>query len=187
MAKFGHFSYTDTNCKLVTFIIYGNRILQVSTAMTMLVYNTLATYLKTTKFQLMTKRYLPVIVLFLLLLETLLVLYPTLGVRSSLGNQNCQFIRTDMGSRMTISWLYTVLLPYFLPLVLAVGPVIYLALRLREGLIIEPQRSEVVVTLAVVSSYFLFYLLYFILMIARNIEFLVDMSQMHRMIGEMRD
>lgn len=30
MAKFGHFSYTDTNCKMVTFIIYGNRILQVS-------------------------------------------------------------------------------------------------------------------------------------------------------------
>ena len=30
MARFGYFSYTDTNCKLLTFAIYGNRILQVN-------------------------------------------------------------------------------------------------------------------------------------------------------------
>ena len=30
MARFGYFSYSDTNCKLLTFAIYGNRILQVN-------------------------------------------------------------------------------------------------------------------------------------------------------------
>ena len=30
MARFGYFSYTDTNCQLLTFAIYGNRILQVN-------------------------------------------------------------------------------------------------------------------------------------------------------------
>ena len=35
MAKFGYFAYSDTNCKLVTFIIHGNRILQVNIAIFM--------------------------------------------------------------------------------------------------------------------------------------------------------
>ena len=60
---------------------------------------------------------------------------------------------------------------------------IYSASRLKEGLILEPQRSQVLVSLAVTGSYFIFYLLYFILMTVRQVEFLVDMSQMHRMLG----
>jgi len=183
MAKFGYFSYTDVNCKLVTFIIYGNRILQISTAITMLYYNMLASYLKTTKFQLNTKRYMPVIIVSLLILETVMVLYPTLGIRSSIAEQWCEFVNPDPASRSLIGWLYTVLFPYFFPLVFAIGPFIYLALRVKEGHIIEPQKSEVIVSLAIVSSYFLFYLLYFILMIARQVNFLIDLSQMNRMLG----
>ena len=61
---------------------------------------------------------------------------------------------------------------------------IYSASRLKEGLILEPQRSQVLVSLAVTGSYFIFYLLYFILMTVRQVEFLVDMSQMHRMLGK---
>merc|ERR1719270_1825428 len=142
MAKFGYFAYSDTNCKLVTFIIHGNRILQISTALTMLYYNMLAAYLKTTKFQLLTKRYFLVLVLSLLTLETLMVLSPTLGIRSSISEQWCEFVHPDVSTRSRTGWLYTVL-----------------------------------------SSYFIFYLLYFILMTARQVEFLVDMSQMHRLMG----
>ena len=61
---------------------------------------------------------------------------------------------------------------------------IYSASRLKEGLILEPQRSQVLVSLAVTGSYFIFYLLYFILMTVRQVEFLVDMSQMRRMLGK---
>ena len=206
MARFGYFSYTDTNCKLLTFAIHGNRILQVSlnlrsyihgksndamscflqisTTITMLYYNMIAVYLKTTKFQLLTRRYFPGLVLGLLLLELLLVLSPVLGVRAGLTEQSCVFVSGEMETRARDGWLYTVLFPYFLPLVAAVGPFIYLAIRLKEGHIIEPQRSQVLVTMAVVGGYFVFHLLYFILMTARQVEFLVDMSQMSRMLGE---
>ena len=144
----------------------------------------LAAYLKTTKFQLLTKRYFPVLVLSLLTLETLMVLSPTLGIRSSISEQWCEFVHPDVSTRSRMGWLYPVLFPYFIPLVAAVGPFIYLAIRLKEGHIIEPQKSQVVVTMAIVSSYFIFYLLYFILMTARQVEFLVDMSQMHRLLGK---
>ena len=206
MARFGYFSYTDTNCKLLTFAIYGNRILQVninciksmtasnticlcqiSTTITMLYYNMIAVYLKTTKFQLLTRRYFPVLVLGLLLLEVFMVLGPVLGVRAGITQQSCVFIAGEeemMEVRARDGWLYTVLFPYFLPLVAAVGPFIYLAIRLKEGHIIEPQRSQVMVTMAVVGGYFVFHLLYFILMTARQVEFLVDMSPMGRMLGE---
>ena len=158
--------------------------LQISTTITMLYYNMIAVYLKTTKFQLLTRRYFPGLVLGLLLLELVLVLSPVLGVRAGLTEQSCVFVSGEMETRARDGWLYTVLFPYFLPLVAAVGPFIYLAIRLKEGHIIEPQRSQVLVTMAVVGGYFVFHLLYFILMTARQVEFLVDMSQMSRMLGE---
>ena len=159
-------------------------ILQISTTITMLYYNMIAVYLKKTKFQLLTRRYFPGLVLALLLIEVILVLSPVLGVRAGLTQQSCVFVTGEMEVRARDGWLYTVLFPYFLPLVAAVGPFIYLAIRLKEGHIIEPQRSEVLVTMAVVGGYFVFHLLYFILMTARQVEFLVDMSQMSRMLGE---
>ena len=160
---------------------------QISTTITMLYYNMIAVYLKTTKFQLLTRRYFPVLVLGLLLLEVFMVLCPVLGVRAGVTQQSCVFIAGEvemMEVRARDGWLYTVLFPYFLPLVAAVGPFIYLAIRLKEGHIIEPQRSQVMVTMAVVGGYFVFHLLYFILMTARQVEFLVDMSPMGRMLGE---
>ena len=185
MARFGHFSYTETNCKLVTFIIYGNRILQISTAMTMLYYNTLASYLKTTKFQLICKRYLPVIVLCLLVLEVIMVLPVSLAMRSSIAEQWCEYTDNSVEYRDRVGWLYNVLFPYFLPFVSAVGPFIYLSIRLKEGHIIEPHRSQVLVSLAVVGGFFVFYFLYYILMIARQVQHLVETSSaMHRIIGE---
>lgn len=159
---------------------------QISTTITMLYYNMIAVYLKTTKFQLLTRRYFPGLVLVLLLLEVLMVLGPVLGIRAGVTQQSCVFVSGDqmMEVRARDGWLYTVLFPYFLPLVAAVGPYIYLAIRLKEGHIIEPQRSQVMVTMAVVGGYFVFHLLYFILMTARQVEFLVDMSHMGRMLGE---
>ena len=151
----------------------------------MLYYNTLAAYLKTSKFQLVTKRYFPVIVMLLLLLETFMVLSPTLGIRSSIAEQHCVYGDTSVEARSRLGWLYNVLFPYFLPFVAAVGPFIFLSIRLKEGHIIEPHKSQVLVSLAVVGGYFVFYLLYYILMVARQVEFLVDTSSsMQRLIGE---
>jgi len=168
-ARFGYFLYSDLNCQLLTFTLYGNRLIQVATALTMLYYNLLAVYLKTTRFQLLVKRYLPVLVLVLVVLVTLLVLPPTLNTRASLAQQWCEY--RDQDTRLSHGWVYQVIFPFFLPLVISALPSLYLALRLKESQIIEPQKSQVLVSLAVVAAYFLFYLLYFILMIAKQVEF----------------
>ena len=198
LARFGHFSYSELNCKLVVFARHGNRILQVgltgddsdltlvqvTTILTMLGYASLAVYLKTTRFQLVTRRYFPVLALVLVTVSTLTVLQPTLNVRSNPTEQWCQYVHPDLQSRLVSGWLYTVILPYLLPLLLSVGPSVYLALRLRAGLIIEPLRSQVMVTLAVLTSYFIFYLLHFILMTARQVNFMTGPTSMHRLLGK---
>lgn len=65
----------------------------------MLYYNCLAVYLKTTKFQLLTRRYFPLLVLALLSLMTLMVLQPTLNIKSSRAEQWCQYVHPDTQSR----------------------------------------------------------------------------------------
>ena len=86
--------------------------------------------------------------------------------------------------RVREGWLYTVIFPYLLPLVLSVPPSVFLGLRLRAANIIEPQRSQVVVSLAVVTAYFIFYLLHFVLMTARQVDFMVGPSSLHRLLGK---
>jgi len=182
MSRFGYFLFTNINCQLFTYTLYGNRILQVSIILTMLYYNLLAVFLKTARFELNVKRFFPFLVLGLLLLEMVLVLKPTLNMRASIAQQWCEFV--DRDSRVTDGWLYSVLFPYFLPLVTAIGPSIYLTLRLKEGQIIEPKKSQVRVCLAVVAGYFLFYLLYFILMTAKQVEsVMLERSDWNKLLG----
>ena len=110
----------------------------------MLYYNLMAVYLKTARFELNMKRYFPIVVLILLLLEMFIVLKPTLNMRASIAQQSCEF--ADRDSRVIDGWLYSVMFPYFLPLVASIGPSIYLTLRLKEGEIIEPKKSQVFLT-----------------------------------------
>ena len=151
----------------------------------MLCYNSLAVYLKTTKFQLVTRRYFPVLVVSLFTLVTVMVIQPTLNIKASPTEQWCQYVHPDRQSRLLEGWLYTVIFPYLLPLLLASGPSIFLALRLRSGHIIEPQKSQVVVSLSVVTSYFIFYLLHFILMTARQVDFMAGPSSIHKLLGSL--
>jgi len=182
MSRFGYFLFTNMNCQLFTYTLYGNRILQISIVLSILYYNLLAVYLKTARFELNMKRYFPIFVLVLLLLEMFIVLKPTLNMRASIAEQWCEFV--DRDSRVLDGWLYSVLFPYFLPLVASIGPSIYLTLRLKEGEIIEPKKSQVRVCLAVVSGYFLFYLLYFILMTAKQVEsVMLVRSDWNRLLG----
>ena len=77
-----------------------------ATALTMLYYNLLAVYLKTTRFQLLVKRYLPVLVVVLVVVVTLLVLPPTLNTRASLAQQWCEY--RDQDTRLSHGWVYQV-------------------------------------------------------------------------------
>ena len=110
----------------------------------MLYYNLMAVYLKTARFEPNMKRYFPIVVLILLLLEIFIVLKPTLNMRASIAQQWCEFAHQD--STVIDGWLYSVMFPYFLPLVASIGPSIYLTLRLKEGEIIEPKKSQVFLT-----------------------------------------
>ena len=70
----------------------------------MLYYNWLAVYLKTTKFQLLTRRYFPLLALALFTLMTVMVLQPTLNIKSSRAEQWCQYVHTDIQSRSGKQW-----------------------------------------------------------------------------------
>ena len=72
---------------------------QVTTALTMVYYTALAVYMKTTKFQLVTRRYFPVLAVLLLSISTLAVLQPTLNIKSSRAEQWCQYVHSDIQSR----------------------------------------------------------------------------------------
>ena len=79
---------------------------QISTTITMLYYNMIAVYLKTTKFQLLTRRYFPVLALALFSLMTVMVLQPTLNIKSSRAEQWCQYVHSDIQSRSVVDILY---------------------------------------------------------------------------------
>ena len=72
---------------------------QISTALSMLYYNWLAVYLKTTKFQLLTRRYFPLLAMALFFVMTVMVLQPTLNIKSSRTEQWCQYVHSDIQSR----------------------------------------------------------------------------------------
>jgi len=168
MNRFGYFLFTTANCRLFKYTITGNRILQVSVVLTMLYYNTLAVYLKTTRYELIMRQWFPLLVAFLLLVELITTLPPALNIRANKSNQWCELI--DKSSRQLDGWLHAVILPYWLPLLFAIFPSIFLALKLKERHLVEPRKSQVQVCLAVSGSYFLFHLLYFVLLAARLIE-----------------
>ena len=76
---------------------------QISTALSMLYYNWLAVYLKTTKFQLLTRRYFPLLAVALFSVMTVMVLQPTLNIKSSRAEQWCQYVHTDIQSRSVVN------------------------------------------------------------------------------------
>ena len=76
---------------------------QISTALSMLYYNWLAVYLKTTKFQLLTRRYFPLLAVALFSVMTVMVLQPTLNIKSSRAEQWCQYVHTDIQSRCVVN------------------------------------------------------------------------------------
>ena len=72
----------------------------------MLVYNCLAVYLKTTKFQLLSRRYFPILLAVLLTVMTVMVLPPTLNIKSSRAEQWCQYVHSDIQSRSVPPLVY---------------------------------------------------------------------------------
>ena len=79
-----------------------------------------------------------------------------------------------MNTLRLIGWLYYVLFPYFLPLILTAYPfgVILYKLRQRDSVPIR-DRNHFQIVLAVVGGYYFFHFLYYLLWMGRQIESLM--------------
>jgi len=165
MSRFDLFLFTTPNCGLFKFTVYGNRVLQASTVLAILYFNLLAVYLKTSKCETIGRQLFPVIVLLLLLIELATTLPPALNVQADSSHRWCELV--DTGKRIGEGWWHGAVLPYWLPLVLASFPTVYLGIKLKSGSIVEPRQSQARVALAISGSYFLFHLLYFLLLTIR--------------------
>ena len=141
MNSFGVSLHTTANCQLLQYTVFGNRLLQAATMLTMLYSNTLAVYLKTCRAEVCLRRWFPLLVALLLLLELATCLPPALGVRASLAGQWCEH-RSQESSSLE-GWVHGSLLPYWVPLVASLPPCVYLGLRLRRAQVLEPRQSQV--------------------------------------------
>lgn len=131
------------------------------------------------------KRFFPLILLLFLLTELLLGIWPALNVRGSNGPR-CLHIDDSFATERKHGWLYLVLFPYGIPLLLCIFPVILLAIKVRAKTCLNRQwMSEAKITLATIGSFFLFHLLYYLLMLCRELEALtLDRPEWHRVLGK---
>ena len=68
-------------------------------------------------------------------------------------------------------WLYYVLFPYFIPLILSMGPFGIILYKLRQrDCVPTRERNNFQIVLAVVGGYFFFHFLYYLLWVGRQIE-----------------
>ena len=138
LSRFGLFLFTTPNCGLFTFTVYGNRVLQASTVLTILYFNLLAVYLKTSKIETIGRQLLPVIVLLIFLIELSTSLPPALNIRAdssqrffydlfdkgtfchflSLSTRWCELV--DKSKRIGEGWWHGAVLPYWWVLVVVV-------------------------------------------------------------------
>ena len=70
-------------------------------------------------------------------------------------------------------WLYSVLLPYFIPLLLAIYPMVKIFLKIKNGAggcASERERSQYQIVLSISLGYFFFHFLYYLMWLGRQIE-----------------
>ena len=138
MSNFGYQFHSTGICQFVTFVTLGNRLLQAYGVLLLLYISLVIMLLKSKKVEnFVTKTMaLPILALILLFLELIFALPPAMNIKGSSHGKYCHYIGT-FSTRRTTNWLFQVILPYFAPLALAIGPVIKIVLRLRQ-----PNRSS---------------------------------------------
>lgn len=127
------------------------------------------------------KRYFWAVVLALLFVELVVTIWPTANVRGSAVGQFCYRVDDSYATERRTGWLYLVMFPYFIPLFICLYPAVMLGLRLRQS---RQTPTEVKITLAVVAGFFFFHLLYYALMLGRELEaLLLERSEWRRLLG----
>ena len=176
--------HTTSSCRMFTYAVHGNKILQALAVIAMLIYTVLLVEKRQTQVQVLAKKYFWAIVLVLLSLEFICTIWPTLNVKGGKTGQFCYFIDSSFETARRTGWFYNVLLPYVLPLLVCAIPALMLTLRMRNQTIQECEVTPVNLALVTTASYFFFHLLYYTLMLGREAEAsILDQSEWRRILG----
>ena len=185
MTLFGHQQHTTTICQFFMFVTLGNRLLQVNTVLALLYYSWVMMEQKRTIIEQNVKLFFPLIIIGLIILEIIFASGPAAQVRGSQDGSYCLYNdwATEYTQRIT-GWLFMVIFPYYLPLAIAIFPILRITRRLRRGSEVMTERSKVhnYIALSVCGGYFFFYLLYYLLMFGREVEFVVFEVNSFRMM-----
>ena len=85
-----------------------------------------------------------------------------------------QYIDDRMVTIRLVGWLYEVLFPYFLPLLVTAYPFGVILYKLRHhDTVSNRDRNHFQIALAVIGGYFFFHFLYYLLWLGRQIEALL--------------
>ncbi|XP_059089044.1 uncharacterized protein LOC131885120 [Tigriopus californicus] len=176
--------HTTTLCQFFTYVVYGNKIVLALTVTSMVIYTWVHVEFKRSVIEQTMRKYFPVLIIGLFVVELLLAIEPTLNVRGSAAEQYCYHVDKRFSTRRRTGWLYLVLYPYFVPLVVCLFPCIKLGLKLRDKAVLSIFVPHVKVTLVTVIGYFFFHVLYYLLMLAREIEASVlDLNYWRQLLG----
>ena len=174
MTLFGHQQHSTSICQFFMFATLGNRLLQVNTVLAMLYYSWICLEQKKTSIEQNVKLFFPLVILGLILIEIIFASGPASQVRGSNNYSKCLYKDgiTEDSQRVT-GWLYMVLFPYYLPLVISIFPFFRITSRLRQGSEVMMERVKVqnYIVLSICGGYFFFHLLYYLLMFGREVEF----------------
>jgi hypothetical protein len=176
---------TTSLCQLFAYVVFGNRILQAEITVALAFYAWFAIEKKVAAVEKSGTHYFPAVVIALLLLELIISIWPAMNVAGSEDSgQFCHLLDQDYARQRRTGWLYLVIFPYLLPLLLCAFPCIRLGLKLRAGATVEPNTSLAKISLVVAVSYFFFHLLYYLLMLGREIEALMlDRPAWRKVLG----
>ncbi len=186
MTIHGHQVHTTTVCRLTTFVTIGNRILQALAVIALLYYSWLMIEFKMSRsVENKIRKWVPLAIVSLIVVEVIIALPPALNVTSSRHAQFCLYLDNSITTLRQTGWLFHVLFPYYIPLVLSVFPVIKILLKLRQqDGVSDRDRGQYQIVLAIGCGYFFFHLLYYLLWLGREVESLVlDRSGFRRLLG----
>ena len=179
-------AHTTTLCQFFTYVVYGNKILTAVSVLSLLLYTWIAVTLKRTVIEQTAKKYFPHFVLGLFVLELILMIEPTLNVRANASQQFCYHVDKRFSTRRRVGWLYLVLYPYFIPILLSIFPLYKLAMKIKERALLSMHVAQVRITVVIVIGYYFFYLLYYTLMLGRETEaLLLDRSHWRKLLGKL--
>ena len=158
-------------CRFVRFATLGNRLLQVFGILASLYLALAMIELKSVKVENLIRRFLPGLFLGLVILETIFALPPAINTRGTAHARHCVYEDNSMTNVSLIGWLYNVLFPYFIPLVLAIYPFTKIFMKIKKpGGMHERDRQSYQILLSMVGGYFFFHFLYYLLWLGREIQ-----------------